>query len=346
MLRRMKHRVVLLLSCGAMLGGGLLAAACSSTSNKTFTTQDGGSDSSLKTGDSGPQGDGGGPSDSGTSPMDVIGTGDSGSGVTDSGGEGGGPTDGPLANCSPIQGSCDIVSQNCGTGMECVAFGDPDGGPGAITACSPTQPSEHLPAGHACCPSGTNPCDPGLECIGNMCDPDAAAPQTGRCTPHCCLGPDGGNDTPCGMSVPEGYPGHCDLTIVDNANDPLYAVCSYSQNCKPLHVESCPPGSACELQDNSGTSTCTAIYNPGGDAGGLGLGQVCNSGNDCQDSLICLGPPDGGSTCLLMCFVPGQATPFDAGNVAEAGLGNGACPAAQNCGSVAALFPPWLGICQ
>jgi hypothetical protein len=353
MLRRMKHRVVLLVTCAAMAGGGLFAGACSSSSKGTFTQGDGsvdssstkdGGDSSVTMTDTGPV------QDSGMPPADAIGPGtDTGVvGPTDAG-EGGSPVDAPLANCSPIQGSCDIVSQNCGANMECVAFADPDGGPGAITSCSPAQPSEHLPAGHSCCPSGTNPCDPGLECIGNMCDPDAAAPQTGRCTPHCCLGPDGGNDTPCGMSVPEGYPGHCDLTIVDNANNPLYAVCSYSQNCKPLRVEPCPPGSACLVQDNSGTSTCTAIYNPGGDAGGIGPGQPCNSGNDCADGLECLGPAmgDGGSTCLQLCFVPGQSPPFDAGNVAEAGPGFGGCPAAQNCGSVdPSLFPAWLGLCQ
>ncbi len=348
----MKHRVVLLVTCGGMLAGGLLSQACSSTSKPSFMgPSDGGHDSSVGTNDGSVRDTGTGPlGDSSVQGMDVVTGQDSGAMmVTDSSvpGDGGGGFDGPLANCSPIMGACDIVSQNCGPGMECIAVLDPDGGPGEVTACSTVQASEHLPSGHSCCPSGTNPCDPGLECIGNACDLDAAAPATGRCTPHCCSGPDGGDDTPCGLSVPEGYPGHCDLTIVDNNNNSLYSVCTYSQNCKPFHVESCAPGSACLVQDNSGTATCSQIFNPAGDAGGLGQNQPCSFGNECADGLMCLISGDAGGSCLMLCYVQGQATPFDAGNLSGAGPGYGGCPVAQNCGSVdPSLFPAWLGLCQ
>ena len=219
----MGRRLWLLFGASGLLAAGLLAAACGTSSGGKGGSQgpDAGVDSSKTTPDgtvsdsSTPDStstgnDSAPPVDSGMGMMGDTGAvgSDTGTTVTDAGD--GGVTDATLAHCSPILGSCDIVSQNCGAGMECIAVEDPDGGPSEITVCSPTQPSEHLPAGHACCPSGTNPCDPGLECIGNECSLDAAAPQTGRCSPHCCLGPDGGDDTPCGVSVPEGYPGHCD----------------------------------------------------------------------------------------------------------------------------------------
>ena len=62
---------------------------------------------------------------------------------------------------------------------------------------------------------------------------------------------------------------------------------------------------------------------------------------------MCLGPADGGaSNCVYLCYVPGQSTPFDGGNLAGMPPGYGGCPASQNCGSVSNLFPPWLGICE
>jgi hypothetical protein len=288
------------------------------------------------------------PGDTGTIPPGTDApTSDTGTVVNEDTGPGPG-TDSAVAACSQITGACDIVSQNCGANMECVSGIGPDGG--NATQCSADQPSEHLDKGHACCPStsGMNPCDPGLECIGNPCSADAAAPQTGRCSPHCCLGPDGGDNTPCGVSDPEGYPGRCDLQIVDNSGNPLYAVCDYSTNCKPLGVQPCASGYVCLVQDNSGTATCAAVFLPDGGNVGLPVGQPCIAGNECVEGAMCLGPGgDAASTCTLLCYVPGGSPPFDAGLVADGGPGHGGCLSGQSCQAVqASLFPPWLGICQ
>jgi hypothetical protein len=253
------------------------------------------------------------------------------------------PFDGPLANCSPVNGACDIVSQNCPSGQECILASATDGG--LTTSCSQDLPSEHLPKGSACCPSGTNPCDPELECIGDPCSADAAAPLTGRCTPHCCLGPDGGDNAPCGASVPEGYPGACNLEITDNDGNVLYAVCTYSPTCIPLGVEPCPAGSDCLVQDSAGDASCTPIIGAdGGPSSGLGAGQACEYDNECAAGLGCFTVNDGGAACAWFCHVAGQATPFDAGDLTNQ-AGRGGCPAGEQCFGVEG-FPAWLGVCS
>jgi hypothetical protein len=337
----MKHRVVLLLLCALLGGAGSLAAACSSSSSNGFSGSDGSADgsSSDSTSHQDSMAEGG---------MDRVGMTDTGN-PTDSGTimDGSGGFDGPPANCSPVTGPCDIVSQNCPSGQECDLARASDGG--FTTGCVMDQVTQHLPKGHSCCPSGSvNPCDPGLECIGNTCDPDAAAPQTGRCTPHCCLGPDGGDNTPCGMSVPEGYPGHCDLNIGDpnNPTQTLYSVCTYAAGCEPLQVQPCTPGNTCLVSDMQGTASCVQIFNPDGGPG-LGEHQHCDFANECADGLMCLTftTPDGGmlSQCAWLCWT-GAPTPFDAG-VLNMVPGTGGCPMNENCGSATSIFPAWLGVC-
>ncbi len=332
-----RHRIALFLACLSMGGAAASATSCGTSSNKTGYDGGGGGDASgnpfqvdsgVSSMDSSP------PPDTFVPPADT-GAGDTGCVP---------PEAGPPANCSPITGACDIVSQNCPQtctqAYECDAVFQN----GTFkTQCTATQLSQHLPKGHGCCPSpSSNQCDQGLECIGNTCDPDAAAPPTGRCTPHCCAG-DGG-DSVCGTSVPEGYPGHCDLQIVDNSNNPLYNVCLYAQPCVPLDVEPCASGYTCIVADQSGTATCVQIFNPGGDAGGLGAGAACSFTNQCADGLMCL--TAGTSNCYWLCWMgpDAGATPFDAG-VLNSMPGSGGCPMAQSCHPVSG-FPAWLGFCQ
>ena len=110
------------------------------------------------------------------------------------------PSDvGPLAACSGVTGQCDIVSQNCSPGSECVIV---QGISGISTACQLDQPTEHIAQGLPCCPpaNNSNPCDPGLECNGGNPCGDGGSPGPGlpkgwggaRCTPRCCPG-DGGS---------------------------------------------------------------------------------------------------------------------------------------------------------
>jgi len=260
---------------------------------------------------------------------------------------------GPLAACkSLINAACDIVSQNCTSGNECAVVQEPDGSPG--TACEPVQATEHLAKGAPCCPSptGSNPCDPGLECNGGNFCADAGSPGVGlppgwggsRCTPRCCP-VDGGGVANCGAAGDGGVQGQCDLGITFTNNGPAeYFVCSYPESCEPLHVHPCVEGFACLPENTAGTSTCTVISNPNGDAGAT-AGQACQYLNACADGLLCVGATAATSTCLWMCRVAGQATPFDAG-VLKTTPGYGGCPAGKTCAQATSILPAWLGICQ
>jgi hypothetical protein len=209
--------------------------------------------------------------------------------------------------------------------------------------------AQHLPKGHACCPNfakGADQCGQGLQCIGLPDDPCAAdASLTGRCTPACCA------DDICGKSDPEGFAGRCTLNIVNVSNQDLYQVCEYNQICKPFHVQPCPQGFTCIIEDQYGTASCVPIFNPsdggGGTSVGRGEGQACDSLNSCGDGLLCLGPPDGGSTCTWLCLTPGSNPPFDAGALRDAGAGYGGCPPAEQCrGQITGNdIPIWVSFC-
>lgn len=239
--------------------------------------------------------------------------------------------------CEPVKGACSLVLQDCPAGQECsVTSGD-------VTACGPTEPAQHIAKGFACCPpSGVgaqDPCLPGLVCVGDDCVGDAGG---GRCSPYCCAG----DDTPCGTS-PEGFPGHCDETVVDTASGkPLYDICEYAPPCKPLGILACPPGYACLVEDTSGGAKCTQIFNGGAPPGQEG--QPCTYRNSCDDGLMCLDRTfaDGGMSqqCLLLCYTGKAGAPFDAG-VLDGGPGSGGCDQGKACVGVPNLFPPWLGVC-
>lgn len=283
---------------------------------------------------------------------DVPGKGDAGKEAGDAG-----PAhaidSGKLAACSGVKGTCDIVSQNCSNGSECIVT---ENGSTFSTVCSTDLATEHLPTGSACCPNDVNgnECDPGLECNGGNDCTDGGSPGAGlppgwggsRCTPHCCPTDGGANTANCGTAGDGGVQGHCELTIVDNSNSPLYTVCTYASLCEPFGVRPCLSGFACTEENAAGTSDCVVIFNPGGDAGGLGAGATCQYGNQCAAGLTCAGAASGdASTCGWECHVAGTPLPFDAGSSNTPG--HGGCPSGQVCEGFTpgTPLPAWFGVC-
>lgn len=241
--------------------------------------------------------------------------------------------------CEPVQGSCDLVLQNCPTGQQCAVGSGRDGG--AATSCGSTQAAQHIQAGYPCCPvasAADDPCLPGTTCVGDPCTDDAGG---GRCAPYCCAG----DDTPCGSS-PEGFAGHCDIRIDDGAGTPLYDVCDYATTCTPLGLLPCPTGYTCLVQDTSGGARCAVIFN--GDAGAATEGERCPYQNSCADGLMCLTDtgPDGGqqAVCLLLCSTGQGTPPFDAGALGMQ-PGTGGCDPGKHCVAAPGIFPAWLGVC-
>jgi hypothetical protein len=242
-------------------------------------------------------------------------------------------------HCSPVLGACDLVAQDCPGGQQCVATRAPGGI--VATACIAVAATQSIQKGYPCCRDafGSDPCLPGLACVGGESCPDGGAP-TGKCTPYCCEG----DDSVCGNDN-NASPGRCSLTIVGEKSEPLYRVCTYANICRPLGVTPCPQGYVCNVTDPSGTAKCNQIFAPDGGIG-LPFRARCAAGNACKSGLECLGTGDGGSLCEYLCHVASVATPFDAGALSNA-PGKGGCPsAAPTCRPVPNLFPAWLGVCQ
>jgi hypothetical protein len=271
--------------------------------------------------------------------------------LTDSPTDGGGDVvamdAGLTGHCSRVNGpACDIVLQNCPSGHECVVVNDPtaESGLGQITSCQPTQSSEHLPAGSACCPGPNNSCNAGLTCVGSNCVGDAGG---GQCTPACCPGDGGTVQANCGSS-PVGYIGTCnlDLTIADGSV--LYTTCIYASSCT-VFAQPCGATYTCSVENKSGTSKCVQIYNPDGGPNGLPAGAGCSSANSCEQGTNCISfiSPDGGAgpyTCTYLCYIAGGSPPFDAG-ILTGKPGAGGCPSGQTCNPDTMNLPAWLGLC-
>ena len=313
------RRFVLLSAFVAVVGCSFAFAACSSNDTSNDAGTGGGPDAT--TGDDGSSGDDATTGDDARAGDDTGVRGDTGGG-----------------HCSPVQGSCDIVLQDCPTGKECTVV-QGAGGSGLTTACV-TAGTGNKPSGARCCPNEANQCVAGLECIGPDCTADASVP-TGRCTPHCCAG----DDTPCGTSVPEGFHGTCDLGIVEDPGDggsvPVFDVCSYKGVCKPFHLQDCPPNYTCLLQDDGVSFRCTAIFQPPGKS----RGDTCSLANDCADGLLCLGAADAAtSNCTQTCYRSDGGAPFDAAALQDA-AGYGGCPGSGGCNGSITGAPPWLGFC-
>lgn len=235
---------------------------------------------------------------------------------------------GVVGNCSPANTKCDLVLQNCPAQQECATKNA--GG----TECRAVQSSQQLGMGRACCPGGSNPCLPGLTCVGQECSD--GGPKTGRCTPACCKG----NDQACGKSDPEGISGACDLTIVDSTQKALHDVCTYRQRCKPFKVEPCPTGDICIVEDKAGTATCVSPFQ----GTGKNNREACSLANDCADGLTCVQAGDAG-ICRTVCLLPGATHPFDAG-VENGGPGRGGCPAGEACNTRISDTPDWFAVCS
>jgi hypothetical protein len=230
-------------------------------------------------------------------------------------------------HCSAVEGGCDIVLQDCPAKQECALDNSGE------TVCQPVQGAQQLPLGRRCCPSSsTNPCQPGLTCVGSNCTD--AGPPTARCSPACCKG----DDQACGKSDPEGISGACDLTLTDpTSNKELYQVCTYRQRCEPFRVEPCKAGETCLVEDQVGTASCVT-------SGGKGNRAPCSFGNECADGLICLGAA-GTSVCHYACLLPNAANPFDA-SVEQGGPGSGGCAAGELCNLQIQDLPTWYGACS
>lgn len=299
-----------LLGCGA---AGVLAAACSTGSS----SPSGGADASV---------------------TDVSSPGEAAT-QRDAGGGDAASESSLKGGCEPVEGSCDLVLQGCPSGSQCVSGPLPDGG--YTAACGPTYGVQHIAAGYPCCrPSSpdADPCLPGLTCVGDPCVGDAGG---GRCSPYCCAGV----DTPCGVS-PEGFTGHCDIGVVDDAGTPLYDVCDYAPICQPLGLLPCPSGYTCLVEGTIGGAKCSPIYNGG--APPAGEGQPCTYDNSCQSGLMCLATSgaDGGSVsdCYMLCSTGKGTPPFDAGALGMM-PGTGTCNPGKQCGTATQIFPAWLGVC-
>jgi hypothetical protein len=261
-----------------------------------------------------------------------------------------GPADSGLTgHCSPVNGACDMVLQNCPKNQECVVITDTtaESGLGATTMCQPTQSSEHLPIGSFCCPGETNYCDPGTTCQGDPCLGDGGAGGGGgSCTPACCPADGGTNNQNCGTS-PSGYIGVCDLSL-SGGSGTLYEACTYESTCT-IFVKPCGPGYTCLVQDMSGTSKCTVIDEVDGSTSGLSSGSTCAYDNVCAPGLECVTFPysDGGlppnGSCTYLCYTKTGSPPFDAGVLTTA-PGMGGCPMGSSC-SGASFLPTWLGVC-
>lgn len=300
------RRVALFVAAAAVVTNlGIAIGACSSSESSGVTNGEG---------EGGPKPDGG--KESGTNPPPPP--------------PPPGIDSGRPGNCSVVKGDCDIVSQNCPGGQECVVVSDKNGA--SSTKCFPIEGSEQLQMGEACCPSTTaNPCLPGLSCIGNACTD--GGPKTGRCSPACCKG----DDVECGKSQPEGISGACDLTIVDDKGNELYQTCSYQQRCVPFGIEPCKAGEICLVEDKLGTTGCLSSFNKPN-------GAACGFANDCADGLICLTVGDGG-VCHYACLTPGAVTPFDAGSITGT-PGHGGCPSGEQCQPLDPKgAPAWLSVC-
>ncbi len=293
----MHIRVPFLVSLAVLGGASVFAVACSTTVGVN-PDQDGGADTSVS--------NEAGPGDAGKDSAKTI----------------------PECKTNPIMGECDLVSQNCPKGNECVAL-LPDGGSG--TSCQPPGTGA-LAEGEPCTTGGDNPCIKGLQC------------QEGRCSHPCCGKPGaGGDSTVCGTTK-EGYPGVCDLNIVDGKGNTLYSVCEYAKPCQPFGVQPCGTGQTCLVKDGVGSSACSDIFNPPGKA----EGAVCTAANDCKDGMMCIG---NGSTnnCTFVCWnkLSKTPTPFDGGALGG-GPGTGGCPQGKACKGVnwGGSLPDWLGECQ
>ena len=293
----MNHRIPFLVGLSAIGLGGALAVACSTTIDGTPATTDGGSEGSV---------------------------------LPDSSGTDGGKPDAkppiPVCKTNPIKGECDLVSQNCPNGKECVAPTQPDGG--TFTICQDPGTGA-LKEGEMC--TGQNDCIAGLQC------------QAGRCSHPCCGNPNGaGDSTVCG-TTPEGYIGVCELNIVDAKNNPLYSVCDYAKPCEPFGVQPCGANQTCLVKDGVGTSACSDIFM----APGKKAGVACNAANDCGDGMMCINAGSN-SVCTYVCWNKLSKTPlpFDGGAL-DGGVGAGGCPGGKTCKAAnwGGNLPDWLGTC-
>jgi len=273
---------------------------------------DGGADGSAGAAGTGAAGSGSG----GTAGQDAS----AGSGGVAGGGAGdGGIVDGgscPSGSATNLTGSCDIVAQDCGSGLTCSVVAD-DAGQYHTGCVDLGNGSAQLGEG---CTSHTD-CAAGLRCV------------LSKCSRACC----GALKGPlCGSS------GACDLDITYPGNA-FVKVCTFAPPCTPW-AHDCPPsGPETDCHAAGGNKFKCSFPNYNLDAGST-EGQPCTYVNDCQDSQYCLyASADAGSgTCRWLCKASASGAP-DAGTVGGT-PGMGGCPSGQTCHAFGS--PAWLGLCR
>jgi hypothetical protein len=221
---------------------------------------------------------------------------------------------GPLVCASSytniMQGSCDMLQQNCLPGRTCQPIG---ANGGVTTGCKLV--SGLKTAGEPC--YDPSECDARFLCVGE---------PVGRCVAVCCPS----NGEPCNG-------GMCNTQVSFGGGLYVY-VCSYGKPCTPLTADACPQGQDCHVEDTSqGLAVCTdPSPQPVGEL------QPCTYINDCRDMQQCFRSPPSANqgVCLYYCDTTGSTSP----------PGLGGCNPGEKCvasynGQQISFGIPNLGLC-
>jgi hypothetical protein len=244
------------------------------------------------------------------------GSGGSGGAVAGAGGGGGSAADAstscPAGSATNISGACDLVAQDCASGLTC-AVDKTDAG-AYVSACLDLGAGAGQ-LGEAC--SSHSDCAAGLVCA------------LASCTRPCCSELEAQQ---CGAN------GACDLQVTYGTGD-FVQVCTFSADCTPW-TNDCPAGPESDCHVSSGGKLKCSFPNYDPD-GGSTLGNSCQYLNDCESSQQC--DFSGGSgVCRWLCKVSDTGAP-DAGALGGT-PGNGGCPSGETC--MAYTNPSWLGVCR
>jgi hypothetical protein len=294
------------IACACLVGNGIQKCRSDGSGYETCQCGDAGPDASAGSGGGGAGGAGGSPS--GGSGGGTAGAGGGGSGGT--AGDGGGV-------CAPgtatnVTGSCDIVLQNCPSGLTC-RIEQTDAGAYVTSCLDLGNGSKKL--GESC--NAHKDCQAGTSCA------------LAKCTRPCCGELEAAQ---CGAS------GSCDMKI-SYGSTAFVQVCTFSAPCTPW-AQDCPvgPESDCHVGANGKLKCSIPNYAPDG---GSTLGMPCQFLNDCADSQQC-DFASGSGVCRWLCKASATSAP-DAGVVGGT-PGNGGCPSGETCKAYSS--PSWLGVCR
>ena len=200
-----------------------------------------------------------------------------GGGMTTSSSTGGGgstPVECPSGGTTSVpMGDCDLLQQDCPSGMGCKVVPDGDS---YLSTCVPANGLKE--PGSDC--GGSSECGPGLECI------------FAKCTPPCCPG----NHQPC-----EG--GLCNVQNNQDFGEFEVFFCSYPPSCDLFDPMACMDGAEGNCYPTDlGFAFCAP---PGPNV--VGEGEACAFLNDCESNMFCYSG-GGSGTCRLACYLDGSST--------------------------------------